>query len=396
MKRLPALVCLAAAMRLGYADGPELALPIACSPGTDCWVVNYVDIDPAKGSVSDFQCGRRSYDQHKGTDFAIRDWRTMEAGVNVIAAAAGSVIRVRDGETDRQRTRVELEQIQKAGRECGNGVLIGHGDGWQTLYCHMKQGSISVQAGEKVDAGRKLGEVGHSGFVEFPHVHISVLHKKKPIDPFTGLGPGAGCGGTSQPLWRKEIDLHYQPVSIYAAGFADSVPEFDAIKLDASGSARIASDATAITFWVALFGVAREDQIHMEIRGPDGRVVAARDIAQEADRARQFYFVGRRLKGGELRAGTYTGTAELSRVAAQGVPVKRKIQKELKIEPASATGGEFTDPAREPALSGSVPARFQARGRIPRTSSSDSRARTSSSSDMRSVLSTSSGASGAS
>ncbi|MGH8246737.1 MAG: M23 family metallopeptidase, partial [Gammaproteobacteria bacterium] len=169
-----ALIVLSGAA-LEAAGPPELGFPLHCALGEDCWIVNYVDVDAVAESVADFQCGRQTYDQHDGTDSAVRDWRSMEAGVDVIAAAPGTVIRIRDGETDRVRTRAELSEIQKAGRECGNGVLLDHGDGWRTIYCHMKQGSIPVAKGETVDAGRKLGEVGHSGFVEFPHLHIGVL-----------------------------------------------------------------------------------------------------------------------------------------------------------------------------------------------------------------------------
>jgi D-3-phosphoglycerate dehydrogenase len=47
-----------------------------------------------------------------------------------------------------------------AGRECGNGVVIAHEDGWETQYCHMRRGSVAVQPGERVARGQTLGLVG--------------------------------------------------------------------------------------------------------------------------------------------------------------------------------------------------------------------------------------------
>ena len=62
---------------------PELSLPIRCQPARDCWLANYVDVDPGPG-ISDFACAKRSYDGHKGIDLAIRDLIEMKKGVPVV------------------------------------------------------------------------------------------------------------------------------------------------------------------------------------------------------------------------------------------------------------------------------------------------------------------------
>ena len=77
-------------------------------------------------------------------DSSIREQRR---GVDVLAAAAGRVLRVRDGATDvsvRERGARSVE-----GRECGNGVIIDHGEGWTTQYCHMAQDSLKVRPGRR-------------------------------------------------------------------------------------------------------------------------------------------------------------------------------------------------------------------------------------------------------
>ena len=80
-------------------------------------------------------------------------------------------------------------------------MAIRHADGWETQYCHLRQGSVLVATGERVEAGRALGLVGMSGEANFPHVHLSVRRDGVGIDPFTGLPGGERCGGGGEPLW---------------------------------------------------------------------------------------------------------------------------------------------------------------------------------------------------
>ena len=178
-------------------EAPQLGLPIRCFPGKDCWVVNYVDHDPSNG-VRDYACGTATYNmpskqgnRHQGTDIAIRDMGEMRRGVEVLAAAAGKVIVVRDGMKDVSVRKIGSEALK--GKLCGNGVVIDHGGGWETQYCHMRRGSVAVRRGDVVKRRHKLGLVGHSGRAQFPHIHLSVRYKNKVIDPFVGLGRTDKC-----------------------------------------------------------------------------------------------------------------------------------------------------------------------------------------------------------
>ena len=110
------------------------------------------------------------------------------------ASAAGRVKAARDGVEDRL-VRDEAGRAAVKGRECGNGVVIDHGEGWETQYCHMRKGSVTAKPGDAVEAGAKLGEVGASGEAGFAHVHLTVRQNGRPLDPFDG-GPavGAACG----------------------------------------------------------------------------------------------------------------------------------------------------------------------------------------------------------
>src|SRR6478735_5957467 len=95
----PSLIGLALLACPAAAQDIALRLPVACEIGRDCFIQHYVDRDPSPG-VSDYQCGTLTYEEHNGTDIRIPTMAAQKAGVDVIAAADGKVLRVRDGVED--------------------------------------------------------------------------------------------------------------------------------------------------------------------------------------------------------------------------------------------------------------------------------------------------------
>ena len=246
-------------------EAPRFLFPVSCTMGDDCWIVNYNDSDAATGSAKDYHCGTQTYDGHDGTDFAVRDQATMMDGIDILAAADGKIVRARDEIEDREPSAADIAKMKEEKKGCGNGVLIDHGNGWQTIYCHMKQGSIVVKPGEKVATGQKIGQVGQSGMAEFPHVHFGVFHDSKTIDPFTGKENDGSCGAENQSLWLEGLSLDYEPFALYAAGFEPGVPDFGEIKKNAAGNPRLPTSMEALTFWTAIFGAMEGDKITMTI-----------------------------------------------------------------------------------------------------------------------------------
>lgn len=53
----------------------------------------------------------------------------------------------------------------------GNHIVIKHGDVYVVML-HFKQGTIEVKEGDKVRRGQFLGEIGNSGLVKRPNLHI--------------------------------------------------------------------------------------------------------------------------------------------------------------------------------------------------------------------------------
>lgn len=284
-----------------------LDIPIACRPGADCWVVNYVDLDPGPG-VRDYACGRASYDGHKGVDFAVRDLALVEKGVPVRASAAGEVQRVRDGVADATVPEGPAGG-DVAGRECGNGVVIGHGQGWTTQYCHLRKGSVAVKPGDRVGAGDAIGLVGQSGLAEFPHVHLQVAKNGMIVDPFRGLeAGGVACGLGAKPLWNEAARralTPYRPSAIYNGGIAAETPNPTAARRGFHREESASASAPVLVAWADIFWVAAGDRIRIRLFGPSGEILADSDRAVDKLQARRFIYAGARRKDPAWPAGVY-------------------------------------------------------------------------------------------
>lgn len=70
----------------------------------------------------------------------------------------------------------------------GYNVIIDHGDGYETLYAHMK--GKWVNDGDYVERGQLIGEVGSTGHSTGPHVHFEVRIDGAQVNPLLYLPPG--------------------------------------------------------------------------------------------------------------------------------------------------------------------------------------------------------------
>lgn len=302
-------------MSAAQAEPPELSLPIDCIIGETCWLTNFVDRDPGP-KHQDYRCGGISYNTHKGTDIALANDVVMQAGVSVLAAAPGRVTRVRDGEP-----RSTLKDLQSAtalrGRECGNGLVIDHGDDWTTQYCHLMSGSLSVAVGDTVRRGDKLGQVGRSGRTEFPHIHLSVRKGKTVIDPFTGDSSTRQCN-TQPPLkglWAEPLkqSLSYPGPQPFHLGFSNSVPKIDDVRAGKLSETEFDATSPALVFWVESYSLAKGDQVSLSLLGPNNEVIAKSNAVLDRPFARAYRFTGRKRRGSAWDVGAYKAHVSITR-----------------------------------------------------------------------------------
>ncbi len=104
-------------------------------------------IDPFKGV--------RAF--HEGLDFMAAE------GAPIYAAAGGIVTTARQSP------------------DYGKIVMIDHGSGLETRYAHASK--LLVRAGDRVEKGQKIAEVGSTGRSTGPHLHYEIRLAGNPLDP---------------------------------------------------------------------------------------------------------------------------------------------------------------------------------------------------------------------
>ncbi|HPS57785.1 MAG TPA: M23 family metallopeptidase [Spirochaetota bacterium] len=67
----------------------------------------------------------------------------------------------------------------------GKAVMIEHDNGYRTLYGHMS--AICVKPGQQVKAGKLIGKVGSTGLSTGPHLHFTLWHDGRLLNPMDVL-----------------------------------------------------------------------------------------------------------------------------------------------------------------------------------------------------------------
>lgn len=297
----------------GLAAKFELVLPIDCKIGETCFIQNYVDVDPSR-RWRDYQCRGLSNDGHKGTDFRLPDLAAMERGVAVVAAAAGRVKGYRKNLADGLYFNGDTDGLE--GKTCGNGVILDHGNGWETQYCHLKQDSVDVFRGRQMAAGESLGLVGLSGVTDFPHLHFELRYQNKVMDPATGASSLDGCGSQGEPLWTAAdlVDVRYMPRGVLNQGFTTDDVTPDGIERGLYADTEPTGSAPALVYYVRIFGLQSGDIQELAIFDPQGNELVATSHTHEGrSQLDHTEFVKVENEGQGWPLGTYEGHYRLTR-----------------------------------------------------------------------------------
>lgn len=312
-KMLAILLLCAPSAALAQSPPPELVFPLDCTDGADCVAIYYPDRLKGPGT-RDFMCGNNALDGLPYAQISIRSLYDMDRGIAVRAAADGTVSGARDGIHD------EGPNWRTAQGEpppyCGNGIEIDHGNGWTGRYCHLREGSLFVEAGDTVKAGETIAFAGWSGKAELPGLGFWLRNSATVIDPFDGEDVDRPCDGEGQPLWKnapKHVD-RYDELIIVDAGFTTSpqplVPDiirgYHRLKI-------LPLTSPSLVFWAMVASAIEGEVRTMQIVGPDNRLVAEQEHVERDNNPLVLLHTGSARPKTGWQAGIYTATLTIAR-----------------------------------------------------------------------------------
>ena len=131
----------------------DKSLTLATSPSiwpTNGWMTS--DFGPRLDPFT----GKQEY--HQGIDVA------ASFGSPIFATADGWVLKIKNEKTG------------------GNVIILNHGGGMTTVYCHLSK--FNVKVGQRVKRWDIIGFVGQTGKAIGPHVHYEVRKNGKAVNPY--------------------------------------------------------------------------------------------------------------------------------------------------------------------------------------------------------------------
>jgi murein DD-endopeptidase MepM/ murein hydrolase activator NlpD len=118
-------------------------------------------------------------------------WGKLHAGIDLAAPEGQPYVAVHSG------------TVTQAGYNGGYGysITVKQANGVEVIYAHSRR--LLVQAGQKVNAGQVIGEVGATGASYGTHLHLEIHVNGSPTDPI--------------PFLRdRGVDIKLQVESVYA------------------------------------------------------------------------------------------------------------------------------------------------------------------------------------
>ncbi|RYG30117.1 MAG: M23 family metallopeptidase, partial [Burkholderiales bacterium] len=206
--------------------------------------------------------------------------------------------------------------------DCGNGVVIDHGDGWETQYCHLARGSVTVKQGDQVATGYPIARIGLSGNTEYPHLHLTVRRGGVMVDPFAPDMAAGTCavGGAGHGLWAPQAakTMAYKPGAVLNAGFAVAPLSMETIEAGLISAPTLHSPM--LIAYVRAINLQGGDIQKLVIKTPDGAVLTeAAQPALDRAKAQYMFFTGKRTPPGGWKPGSYSATYSVERAGKTAI-----------------------------------------------------------------------------
>ncbi len=120
----------------------------------------------------DFEITDKEGKKYRGSGQDTKDYYCY--GKPILASAPGWVANYIDGIEDNPIGQINTRE------NWGNFLVINHGYGLYSMYCHIKKGTIKVKNGQWIAKGEKIGLVGNSGRSAVPHLHFNIQRGPEP------------------------------------------------------------------------------------------------------------------------------------------------------------------------------------------------------------------------
>lgn len=134
--------------------------------------------------------GKYESGHHNGIDII--------GGDTIVAAYYGVVTKTRNG-----------VKGYSTKNSCGNYVTIDHGNGYTTVYYHLKLDSIKVKKGDRVIAGQEIGLMGNTGHSISKHLHYGIKKNNVWINPEPFLNNTKNIENTSNIKETNNKEIIY-------------------------------------------------------------------------------------------------------------------------------------------------------------------------------------------
>ncbi len=218
----------------------------------------YVDLDPASGSVLDWDCTDYAIDGSTGQTSFVRTFGEQDIGVPVYAALDGVVVFTMDGYADYNASCQE--------EPLGNSVVLWHGGAHYSTYAHLRNGSVAVAVNQTVRAGQQLGLTGSSGCSPGPRLYFESAYG----DPLTPYEPSAGPCRPGPSYWVNQVPIRRDT---YLRDFNMTnvlIENYPGLPYDMPRTGTFLSSAPLVSWWIHINNLPANSTWRVRFLYPDG------------------------------------------------------------------------------------------------------------------------------